>query len=389
MAYARSLILKEVDKISADIRVVAKKLYDKPELGYKEFYASELLTSILSDNGFKVTREAGGLKTAFTATFPSPKKKPVIALIAEYDALPKIGHACGHNMIAAISIGAALALSKTPIAQMGKIMVIGTPAEEGGGGKIKMIDGGVFRGIDVAMMAHPSSHTRVIARMLAVVELSFKFKGVSSHAAASPDKGINALDAVIATFNNINALRQQTRDDAKIHGIITDGGEAPNIIPDSAETKFFVRSTDLAYTAELVERVKQCAKGGAIATGCRLTIKKGHPPYDPFTPNYRLGGLFRDNLNSLGIQENLTAEREGIGSSDIGNISQIIPTIHPEFAIGNGEVVNHSPRFAKETVSKASLDRLMDITKTLALTAADVITSPEVLKEIKKEFNSR
>lgn len=389
MGYSKALILKEVDKLSADIKSIAKKLYDRPELGYKESYAAELLTSLLSDNGFKVTREAGGLKTAFTASFPSPRKKPVIALIAEYDALPKIGHACGHNMIAAISVGAALALSKTPIAQMGKIMVIGTPAEEGGGGKIKMIDEGLFKGIDAAMMAHPSSHTRVIARMLAVVELSFKFKGKSSHAAASPDKGINALDAVISTFNNINALRQQTRDDARIHGIITEGGVAPNIIPDSTEAKFFVRSTDIAYTAELVERVKQCAKGAAMATGCRLTIKKGHPSYAPFTPNYRLGEVFRNNLNSLGIKENLTAEREGIGSSDIGNVSQIIPTIHPDFAIGNGKVVNHSPRFTGATVSKASLDRLIDITKTIALTAADVIDSPKLLKEIKTEFNSR
>jgi len=389
VAYSRSLILKEVDKISSEIQGIAQKLHAKPELGYKEFYASELLTSILEENGFRVNREVGGLKTAFTASLPSPKKTPVIALIAEYDALPKIGHACGHNMIAAISLGAALALSKTPIAQKGKIVVIGTPAEEGGGGKIKMINGGVFKGIDAAMMAHPSSHTRVIARMLAVVELSFKFKGKSSHAAASPDKGINALDAVIATFNNINALRQQTRDDARIHGIITDGGEAPNIIPDSAEAKFFIRSTDVAYTAELVERVKQCARGGAIATGCLLTIKKGHPSYAPFTPNYKLGEIFRDNLNSLGIQENLTAEREGIGSSDIGNVSQIIPTIHPEFAIGKGAFVNHSPQFAKETVSKPSLGRLIDITKAMALTAAEVIASPNLLKAIKKEFNSR
>jgi amidohydrolase len=379
-------VIKEIDRLKPEIINISRLIHSKPELAYNESFASDILTSFLKKNGFNVERGIGGLKTSFIASAKGRRKSPSIALIAEYDALPKIGHACGHNMIGAISAGAAAALKKNITGIGGEISVIGTPAEEGGGGKIKLIEKGVFRNIDMAMMAHPSNKTRVVGRMLAVIDMTFTFIGKSSHASSFPYEGINALDGVILTFNNINALRQQLKEDVRIHGIITEGGEAPNIIPDRASARFYVRSLDIKYFEDVTEKVKECARGAAKATGCRLKIAMRETIYHPFKPNYVMAGILRKNLNKTGLKEDSIGEREGMGSSDIGNLSQVIPTIHPEFAIGKRNVVNHSPEFARAAVSKFGVDMMIKMTKAIAITAIDIFSSPEKVKEIKSEF---
>jgi len=382
-------VIKEIDRLRPEIINISRLIHSKPELAYNESFAADILTSFLKNNDFKVERGIGGLKTSFIASAKGKRKSPSIALIAEYDALPKMGHACGHNMIGAISAGAATAL-KNAIADIGgKISVIGTPAEEGGGGKIKLIEKGVFKNIDMAMMAHPSNKTRVVGRMLAVVEMTFTFIGKSSHAAAFPYEGVNALDGVILTYNNINALRQQLKEDVRIHGIITEGGEAPNIIPDRASARFYVRSIDMKYFEDVVEKVKECARGAAKATGCSLRIAIRETVYHPFKPNYVMAEILRYNMKLAGLKEDSIGEKESMGSSDIGNLSQVIPTIHPEFAIGKRSVVNHSPEFAKAAVSKFGVDMMIKMTKTIAMTALDIFSSPEKVKEIKSEFRTQ
>lgn len=382
----KEILVKEVDRLKPEIIKISRLIHSKPELAYKEFFASDALTSFLEGYDFKVEKGIGGLPTAFMASASGRKKAPSVAFIAEYDALPKLGHACGHNMIGAISAGAAAALKKSALDRAGKIIVIGTPAEEGGGGKIKLIEKGAFKGIDMAIMAHPSNKTRAVGRMLAVVDITFTFIGKSSHASSFPYQGINALDGVILTYNNINAMRQQLKEDVRIHGIITEGGQAPNIIPDRASAKFYVRSLDMKYFKEVLEKVKNCAKGAAKATGCRLRIDTGKFAYHPFKTNYTLSGIFRENMKSVGLKEDSIGEKEGMGSSDIGNLSQVMPTIHPEFAIGKTNVVNHSPEFAMAAVSKFGTEMMIKITKAAAMTALDVFCHPEKVKEIKKEF---
>ncbi|MBI4379542.1 MAG: M20 family metallopeptidase [Nitrospinae bacterium] len=379
-------VIKEIERLKPELINISRNIHSKPELAFKEFFASDTLTSFLNGQSFKIKRGVGGLPTAFIASAAFGRGTPSIAFIAEYDALPKIGHACGHNMIGAISIGAATAIKNTASDLDGKIYVIGTPAEEGGGGKIRLIEKGVFKGIDLAIMAHPSNKTRVAMKMLAVVEITFTFIGKSSHAAAFPYEGINALDGVILTYNNINALRQQLKEDVRIHGIITEGGEAPNIIPDRASARFYVRALDMKYFKEVVEKVKDCARGAAKATQCKLRVDTGRFVYHPFKPNYTLAGVVRDNMELLGLKENSIGETAGIGSSDIGNLSQIIPTIHPEFAIAKSNIVNHSPEFAEAAISKYAMDMMIKMTKVVAMTAIDILSSPEKVREISREF---
>lgn len=384
----KKAIIEEINRLKSKLIRISRAIHSKPELAYREFFAAEILTSFLKYYGFKIEKGAGGLPTSFRASAGGGKKGALIAFIAEYDALPEIGHACGHNMIGTISVGAAIALKNTGLDKRGKVIVIGTPAEEGGGGKIKLIEKGVFRDIDMAFLIHPSNKTRVIGRMLAVVDITFTFIGKSSHAASFPYEGINALDGVILTYNNINALRQQLKEDVRIHGIILEGGKAPNIIPDRASAKFYVRSLNMKYFKDVIEKVKNCARGAAKATGCKLKIDTGKFVYQPFKPNYTMAGIFRDNMKLLGIKEDNIGETEGMGSSDIGNLSQVIPAIHPEFAIGKKNVVNHSPEFARAAVSKFGAENMIKMTKVLAMTAADIFYSPEKREAIAREFRS-
>ncbi len=382
-------VIKEVDRLKTDLIDICMTIHSNPEVKFKEFKAVEVLTTFLEKNDFEVTKGIGGLETAFNAVFKGPGNGPAIAFLAEYDALPQIGHACGHNIVGSASVGAAVALKKVAADSIGKIVVVGTPAEEGGGGKIILIEKGIFEDIDIAMMIHPSNKTKMVRLMLAVAEIGFVFHGKAAHAAAYPHKGINALDGVILTFNNINALRQQLKNDVRIHGIITEGGYAPNIIPEMASAQFYVRALEEKYFKKVVEKVKECARGAAIATGTELDIKTERLIYRPFKPNYTLAEIFRDNLSLIDIREDPGDEKGDMGSSDIGNVSQTIPTIHADISICDDDVVCHSPGFRDAAISEKGIKGIVTGAKALALTALDIFISPEKMDMIRKEFEGK
>ena len=358
-------------------------IHDNPELGFEEEKASAWLTGYLEDGGFHVERGVVGLATAFRATYG--RGSPRIALLAEYDALPKIGHGCGHNIIAASAVGAAVA-SKSIIDQSGgSVVVLGTPGEEVFGGKIDMVKAGAFKEIDVAMIVHPDVRNMVTIQALSCSSLEVEFFGQPAHAAAQPDKGINALEAMILAFTSINSLRQHIRSEARIHGIITDGGEAPNIVPAHSAAVFLIRAPDIEYLAELKDKVLNCFTGASVATSARLEYKWKDRSYAPMKNNSTLAGLFKQNLESLGRHVEAFDPRFGFGSTDMGNVSQVVPSIHPTIAIASSEVLIHTPEFAAAAASEAGHEGLMDAAKAMAMTVADIL-QPGTLDKIKQEF---
>ncbi len=382
----KKAIINFIDTIKQTLADIALEMHENPEMPFQEYRSMEILTSFLAQNGLFVEKGLSGLPTSFRASSINYTGNPTVALLAEYDALPELGHACGHNLIGTASIGAAAAMHHLNFKMNGQLLVIGTPAEEGGGGKISMMKNGIFNNVDVAMMMHPSNQTRCVSLMLALQEIKFTFHGKSAHAAAFPYEGINALDGVIQTFNNINALRQQLRDDARVHGIIIKGGTAPNIIPDNASAIFYIRALDIPYFKKVVEKVIKCAEGAALSTGCTLTKEKKDLAYHPFKPNYSLADLFRKNLTLLGIKEDSTKKEGGKGSSDIGNLSQMLPTIHIDIGICGLKTVAHSPEFTRAARSDKGIERMVSGAKALAMTVYDLFSSPENIKVIKQEF---
>ncbi|MHA1396836.1 MAG: M20 family metallopeptidase [Candidatus Heimdallarchaeaceae archaeon] len=366
---------------------ISSEIYHNPELAFKEFKASKLLAKELEKFGFEVNLGVASLETAIEAVYPSKKEGPKVAILAEYDALPKIGHACGHNLIATAAFGACIALASIKKDLPGILVFLGTPAEEGGGGKIYMINAGLFDDVDAAIMFHPSSVYTLAGRGgLAVTEVKIEFFGKSAHASATPEKGINALDAVIQTFNSINALRQHITSDARIHGIITDGGVKPNIVPDYAAASFYVRALDDEYCEELIKKVENCAKGAALSTGATLKFERVGHAYKSRNVNHTLGNAFIENLKVLGEPIKPMPEGKGLGSSDIGNVSHIVPTIHPYIAIADEETPGHSKGFAEVAISEKGQQAMLTAAKALAMTAIDIYTKPELVEQMKKEF---
>jgi amidohydrolase len=366
---------------------ISKEIHENPELGFEEYKASKLLADELQKTGFKTDLGVAGLETAIHAVHPKENDGPTVAFLAEYDALPEIGHGCGHNLIAAAALGASLAIGKLKEDIPGKLVFMGTPAEEGGGGKIYMIDAGLFKGIDAAMMFHPSSIYNMAGRGgLAITEVKMEFFGKSAHASSQPEKGINALDAVIQTFNSINALRQHITSDARIHGIISHGGLKPNIVPDYASAEFYVRALDDDYCQELIDKVENCAKGAALSTGAELKFDRMGHSYRSRNVNQTLGEAFLENLKKLNIPIRPIPPGSGLGSSDIGNVSHEVPTIHPYIGISETEINGHSKDFTAAAISEFGQERMLIAAKTLAMTAIDVFTKPELLVKAKREF---
>jgi amidohydrolase len=360
-------------------------IHDNPELGFEEEKASAWLTGYLEDNGFCVERGIAGLATAFRATYG--QGSPRVALLAEYDALPKIGHGCGHNIIAASAVGAAVG-SKFIIDQLGgSVVVLGTPGEEVFGGKIDMVKAGAFWEIDVAMIVHPDVRNMVTIQALSCISLEVEFFGQPAHAAAQPYKGINALEAMILAFISINSLRQHIRSEARIHGIITDGGEAPNIVPVHSAAVFLVRAPDDEYLAELKDKVLNCFTGASVASGARLEYRWRDRVYASMKNNATLAQLFSQNLESLGRHVETFDPSFGFGSTDMGNVSQVVPSIHPTIAIASPEVFIHTQEFASAAASEAGHEGLMDAAKAMAMTVADIL-QPGMLDRIKQEFQS-
>lgn len=385
----RQQIIREVDRLRDRLVKISKTIHSNPELGLKEYKSSELLCSELEKDGFTVERKVAGMDTAFKAAFKGKPGGPTIALLAEYDALPEIGHACGHNLIATIALGAGLALSKVMPELSGTIMVLGTPDEEGSGGKVTMIENETFKDVDAAMIVHPSNKTQAIADILAISSVEIKFKGKAAHASSSPEKGINALDAVIQTFNGVNALRQHLRSDVRVHGIVTDGGKRPNIVPETAAAFFFVRAADRRYKDKVLRRVKKCAQGAAAATGARLEFAARPRALDDMKNNPTMVKLFECHLKALGEKVQAPDPKAGKGSTDMGNVSYVVPSIHPSIAIGSKKLAGHSRDFAEAAVSDRGHEAMIVAAKAMALTAVDLFTDETLMKKVKREFARR
>jgi amidohydrolase len=379
-------VITEVDAWQAELVRIADTIHRNPEIAFEEFESAALLCQTLEENGFRVEQGVAGLETAFVATLSGQDGGPTVAFLAEYDALPGLGHACGHNLIGTSAVGAGLAMKAVLPEVTGTVQVIGTPGEEGGGGKAILVEGDVFEGVDAAMMVHPSSHNMTRRRSLTSYKVRIEFFGKAAHAAAKPDEGINALEAMILTYNGINALRQHLRDDARIHGVITHGGEAPNIVPDYTAAKFYVRAADTPYCTEVLEKLQACAEGAARATGARLEINEYAPRYDAMMPNPKLADLMEANMAALGIEVREPEADERMGSSDMGNVSQVVPGLHPYIAIGPEEMGGHTIEFQEAAASPAGHEGMIKAAKVLAMTAVDLLAAPSNVLEAKREF---
>jgi len=386
MSAVKDLIVQAVDRVADELEQISRRIHDHPELAYAEVKAAGWLSDFLARQGFKVERGVGGVDTAFRGTLETGAG-PTIAILCEYDALPEIGHACGHNVIATSGAGAGAALAAVrDRLPAGRVQVIGTPAEEGGGGKVRLIQAGVFKDVDAAMMIHGFDRWILHQDLLGIVRVGFEFRGKAAHASADPWEGVNALDAVIQTFNNVSMLRQQMRPDARIHGIVTNGGAAPNIIPEVAACTFYVRAARLDYMWELHKRVVACAEGAARATGCAVSVIDKEAPYEPLKRNETLLGLFRANMTAVGAAESPAPDR--LGSSDIGNVSQVIPAIQPMVQIAPPGTPIHSRAFEAAAVTPLARQGMCQAAKTMAMTTYDLLADPGLVKRARAEFEA-
>lgn len=381
----KDLIIKEIQGLKEQLCEINDYICNNPEMGNQEFKAVKKLTSFLKSNEFSVETNLIGKPTAFKSVYDSKKPGPSIAFLCEYDALPEIGHGCGHNMIGTMSCGAAAGLSKVLHETGGRIVVLGTPAEETDGAKVDMAKKGVFNDIDAAMILHPEDKTYESGDSLAMDAIQFDFRGKASHAASSPHEGVNALDAVILTFNGINALRQHVTSDVRIHGIIKEGGKAANVVPDRAIAQFYVRAGKKNYLREVTEKVKNIARGAALMTGASLEISNYELSYDDMNTNTNMSKAFNENLKLAGVSE-INPERSSYGSLDMGNVSHVVPSIHPYISISDTDLIGHTTEFRDATLTEKAHDALVKGACALALTGYDILTDNELLKRIKEEF---
>jgi len=378
-------IITEIDNQAEILWGLSKSLFNTPEISLQEFQACQILTDALKSSGFSIEIAVGGLQTAFRATM-GQNQQPTIAILAEYDALVGLGHACGHNLIASAAVGAGMALAAVKPKINGHIQVIGTPGEEGDGGKILLAKVGIFAFVDAAMMFHPASKNMVLRRSLASSELFIEFFGKASHAAAAPEEGINALDAMILTFNHINALRPTFGPKDRVAGIILEGGKASNIIPAHTTAEFSVRSLTAMRRDVLIEKVISCAKAAAEVVGCQLKFEI-KPGYMDIIPNKIMAGLFKSNLEALGRVVVDPDLNERMGSTDMGDISHLIPSIHPYLAIAPENVAGHTLEFKEYCIAESGKVAMLDAAKALAMTAIDLLSNPEFLIKAKEELS--
>lgn len=365
---------------------LSSRIHSHPELKFEEHRAAAWLAGYLEQAGFAVERQAYGLPTALAARCGTGA--PQVAVLCEYDALPGIGHGCGHNIIAAAGAGAGAALAELVRATGGSVVVLGTPAEEGGGGKILMARRGAFDHVDAAMMVHPAGMDLSGMQVLALSQVEVEYRGRAAHASAAPHQGLNALDALITAYNAIAQLRQHIQATERIHGIITDGGQAPNIVPARAAGTFCVRSPTEAGLARLKERVVACFQAGALATGTELQVQNLGEDYADMLTNQPLADAYAANLDRLGRH---LADRHGTpagiaGSTDMGNVSKLVPAIHPMIAAAPPAVPLHSAEFAHWAASDHGHRAIIDGAKALAMTALDVLCRPDLVTTIKAAF---
>ncbi len=356
---------------------ISHSIHDRPELNFEEHHAHDLLCAALDRAGLDVEPHAYGLDTAFAAR--AGTEGPTIAVLCEYDALPEIGHACGHNVIAAAGLGAGIAAAALAEELGGRVVVLGTPAEEGGGGKVFMAREGAFDGIDAAMMVHPADRDLTTMTTLAIHQVRAEFHGVASHAAAAPHLGRNALDAAVLGYVNVAALRQHIEHDERVHGVFTDGGAKPNIVPSHAETLWYVRSGDLTRLEQLKARVLACLEAGAGAAGCSMHHEWNDPPYADLIDNNPLLDAFVANAGRLGRDVRSPLDDGPVmGSTDMGNVSYLVPSIHPMIQVAPRGVSIHTPEFAVHAAGEGGDRAVLDGAIAMAQTVVDLWTRPDL-----------
>jgi amidohydrolase len=361
----------EVDRRADVLLDVSHQIHAHPELNFEEHFAHDLLSSVLEAEGLDVSRGVHGIATAFEARGGSDG--PLIAVLCEYDALPGVGHACGHNVIAAAGLGAGLAAAALAGELGGRVVVMGTPAEEGGGGKLRLIDGGAFEGVDAALMVHPAEADLMAMNVIAVDQAVVRYHGEAAHAAAFPQKGRNALDACVLGYLNVAALRQHIGTGERIHGTITHGGDKPNIVPQYAESEWMVRSPTVRTLGRLKQRFVPCLEAGAQAAGCTLEIEWTGPMYSDMVDNRAIGERYRANATMLGrMVKDPDAELRVVGSTDMGNVSYLVPSIHPMIQVAPPGVPIHTPAFAGYAGGAEGDRAVIDGAKALAWTLADL-----------------
>ncbi len=380
-----------VSDLAPELIALSDWMYANPELGLQEVKASERLTAMLEQHGAVVERGIAGLSTAFRAQVTPATAHPTVAIIAEYDALPEVGHGCGHNIIATAAVGAGLALRSISASLPGSAVVLGCPAEESAvpnaGGKIYLIEAGYFDDVDAAIMIHPMNENRIGSGSSLVARgIEFEFFGKPAHAAAAPHEGVNALDAVIQTFNGVSALRQQLRPSVRVHGVITNGGGAPNVIPPYTSARFRVRATTPEEAEQVLHKVVRCAEAGALATGARLEWREYIRPYLNMIPNRTIGDAFGENLEALGLDVQKSPPADGAGSTDFGNVSHRLPAVEAYLRICGPEAGWHSTEVARATISADGHAAIVNGAAGLAMTAIDLLTSAPLLEKARVEF---
>ncbi|MBW2618450.1 MAG: amidohydrolase [Deltaproteobacteria bacterium] len=389
MSDLKSRVRDEIDQVRGLLAEVNRFIFSHPEIGYEERQAAARLVDELKGRGFAVTSNPAGLETAFQATISGRASRPHLAILAEYDALPELGHACGHNLIAVSALGAALALGAVSAELDGQVSLIGAPAEEvlTDSGKTRLITAGLFDDFDAAMMVHPFTSNLMGESSLSLNEVRVEFLGQAAHAAACPDLGINAYDAVSLTLTGISFLRQQLRSDARIHWGELKVSGAKNVIPDKASIVIGVRAGSDDYTDQTTERIVDCARGAALMAGCglELGVEKG---FRTMTPNKALVELYAKNWASLG-QTVDQLESPQMGSSDMGDVSKVVPAIHPFFKIAEPGTAVHSADFRTAAGSEAAFEAALLAAAAMAMTAIDLLTNPECWPQIRRDFEAK
>ena len=377
--------LAKVDELAPQLIDASHEIHAHPELCFEERFAHDLLTDLIEEHGVAVTRHAYELETAFEAR--AGHEGPVVAICCEYDALPSVGHACGHNVIATAGVGAGLAAAAVAEGAGGRVVILGTPAEEGGGGKVLMADRGAFADVDVAMMVHPAWADLPAMEVIAIQQLWVTYHGEAAHAAAAPHRGRNALDAMVLGYMNVAALRQHILPTERIHGIFTEAGDQANIVPECTRARWYVRSPDRAGLEALKERVLRCLIAGAEAAGCEIEYTWKEPMYADLVSNGPLLELYRQNSAALGrpLLDTSDAARV-VGSTDMGNVSHLVPSIHPMIQVSPPDVPIHCREFAEWAAAGDGDRAVVDGAKAMASTAVDVWTRPDALAEIRAAF---
>ncbi|ELT89752.1 hypothetical protein CAPTEDRAFT_190092 [Capitella teleta] len=384
-----------IDQCADTLLQINRDIWNNPEVAFAEVHAHHILTDFFEGRGFSNVRSSYVLPTGFRAEYGSSERGSNIAVVCEYDALPGIGHACGHNLIAevgagaAIGIKAAMDIAKTGGHHLGQLTVMGTPAEEGCGGKIDFINANAWRDVDLALMAHPwAMNTTDTSGFLARSRVSVKYHGKASHAAGSPWEGVNALDAAVLAYSAISTLRQQCKPTCMMHGVIVNGGTKPNIIPELSELDFYFRASSMKDLEELQLKATGCFQGAAAATGCSLEMIWNPKPYANVLSNPVLIGLYEKNAASLGVEMDNSKQGIPVGSTDMGNVSQLIPSIHPFFAIGT-KAANHTREFTQAAGTIEAHRCAMQQAKVLAMVAIDVYCDKELASTVAESFQEQ